>query len=326
MAMAAVIERRVLRFYGVKEAEVRQAAERLAGRCGLSRVDIQSCGAETLLALAAPAPALRRAEGMLRRSFGAGLYGTGAETLADCTARALAAKDRLLACADTLALELLAPRLEGRPGIDRIFDFGAGSCADPAAAAAIEAQARRCKGGREGGPAWDELCRLRAALHVTRSDLAAGALALPEGTLVLAAGRKGCWAYLAAPGDNAALRLLDLLRRAAAGSAQAEGVRFVLHGEDLEPRAGAMPAREQPAAPSEAAMTALLAGEGAPPAPLPRRSRWPARLALVLLVLLAAGLAAAFQATGGDLAALPDVLRSFSGAPQLPAPSGAALI
>lgn len=141
--MAAAKESRVLRFFGVEGAEVRRAAEGLTGRCGLEEVACRSQGRETLLALAAPPPALRKAEGLLRRQFGAGLYGAGGDTLADCTAQALVGRDRLLACADPEALALLASRLEGRPGISRVFDFGAGSCLDAALMAKVDARVSR---------------------------------------------------------------------------------------------------------------------------------------------------------------------------------------
>ena len=324
--MAAASESRVLRFFGVEEAEVRQAASRLTGRCGLTGIETRAQGAETLLALTAPPAGLRKAEALLGRAFRAGLYGTGSETLAACTARALTGHDRLLACADTLALDLLAPRLEGQPGIDACFDFGAGSCADPDALARIEAGARRCRGGGPAEPVWDELCRLRAALKVTRADFATGAIPLPDGTLAALAGRRGCWLCRVPAGDNPALWLLDMIRRAAAGSAQAAQVSFTLHGE--RPTLSAV----HPPLQLPAALEAALASgqeEDVPltaAAMLPRRSRWPARLAFVLVVLAAVGLAAAFRLTDGDLAALPEVLRSLPGGPGVPAHSGATLL
>lgn len=326
--MAAASESRVLRFFGVEEAQVRQAASGLAGRCSLARIETRAQGAETLLALTAPPSALRKAEGLLARTFPGGLYGAGGDTLAQCAARALVQRDRLLACADTLALDLLAPRLEGQAGVDACFDFGAGSCADPAALARIEAGARRCQGPGPSEPVWDELCRLRAALRVTHADFVAGAIPLPEGTLTAVAGRRGSWLYRVPAGDNPALWLLDLVRRAALGCPQAPGVSFTLHG-DRPALAADRPALQLPAAaPSAAALEAALAArpEQEPAATLPHRSRWPARLAFLLLVLVAVGLAAAFRLTGGDLAALPEVLRSLPEGPGMPAHSGATLL
>ena len=326
--MAAASESRVLRFFGVEEAQVRQAASGLAGRCSLARIEMRVQGAETLLALTAPPSALRKAEGLLARTFPGGLYGAGSDTLARCAARALVQRDRLLACADTLALDLLAPRLEGQAGVDACFDFGAGSCADPAALARIEAGARRCQGPGPSEPVWDELCRLRAALRVTHADFVAGAIPLPEGTLTAVAGRRGSWLYRVPAGDNPALWLLDLVRRAALGCPQAPGVSFTLHG-DRPALAADRPALQLPAAaPSAAALEAALAArpEQEPAAALPHRSRWPVRLAFLLLVLAAVGLAAAFRLTGGDLAALPEVLRSLPEGPGMPAHSGATLL
>ena len=73
--MAAANENRVLRFFGEEEGRVRQAAQDLAGRCGLAGVATRAQGPETLLALTAPPAALRKAEALLGRSFRAGLYG-----------------------------------------------------------------------------------------------------------------------------------------------------------------------------------------------------------------------------------------------------------
>ena len=73
--MDAANESRVLRFFGVQESEVCRTASGLAGRYGLTQVESRSRGAETLLALTAPEAALHKAEGRLRRTFRAGLYG-----------------------------------------------------------------------------------------------------------------------------------------------------------------------------------------------------------------------------------------------------------
>lgn len=305
--MDAANESWVLRFFGVQEAEVCRTASGLAGRYGLTQVESRSQGAETLLALTAPAQALHKAEERLRRTFRAGLYGMGEQTLADCTAQALVKNDRLLACGDPLALDLLAPRLEGRAGIDQVFDFGAGSCKDPDTCARIEALVAQKAKGRADNPADNLLRRLRAVLRVTRADLAAGALEAEGRTLVAVAGRKGSWLYLAGPSDNPALWLLDLIRRAADGSPQAPEVRFVRRGRKAGLRVDPAQAGEEPVLPAA-------------------RRRWPVRLALVLGVVALAGLAAALRFTDGNLAALPGMVQSMLEGSQLPAHSGAALL
>lgn len=283
--MAAANESRVLRFFGVEPAEVEQAAAGLAGRCGLAHVESRAQGAETLLALTAPPRALHRAGERLRRAFAGGLYGAGGDTLADCTAQALVGRDRLLACADPEALALLASRLEGRPGISRVFDFGAGSCLDAALMAKVDARVSRAPAQ---DPLADKLCRMQAAVHLTHADLMAGVLARDGDTLVLLARRKGCWVCSVPPEGSPALWLLDMIRRAAKRLPQAKGVRYC--------RAG----RAHGAA-----------------------RRWRTRLLLALLLAAAVGLVLALQATGGDLSALPQLLRSLAGASQPPAHSGA---
>ena len=186
--MAAANESRVLRFFGVEPAEVEQAAAGLAGRCGLAHVESRAQGAETLLALTAPPRALHRAGERLRRAFAGGLYGAGGDTLADCTAQALVGRDRLLACADPEALALLASRLEGRPGISRVFDFGAGSCLDAALMAKVDARVSRAPAQ---DPLTDKLCRMQAAVHLTHADLVAGVLARDGGSRVPLPGAEG---------------------------------------------------------------------------------------------------------------------------------------
>ena len=119
-------------------------------------------------------------------------------------------------------------------------------------------------------------------------SLVAGVLARDGDTLVLLARRKGCWVCSVPPEGSPALWLLDMIRRAAKRLPQAKGVRYC--------RAG----RAHGAA-----------------------RRWRTRLLLALLLAAAVGLVLALQATGGDLSALPQLLRSLAGASQPPAHSGA---
>ena len=283
--MAAANESRVLRFFGVEPAEVEQAAAGLAGRCGLAHVESRAQGAETLLALTAPPRALHRAVERRPRASAVGLYAAVGDSRAGGAAQALVGRDRLLACADPEALALLASRLEGRPGISRVFDFGAGSCLDAALMAKVDARVSRAPAQ---DPLADKLCRMQAAVHLTHADLVAGVLARDGDTLVLLARRKGCWVCSVPPEGSPALWLLDMIRRAAKRLPQAKGVRYC--------RAG----RAHGAA-----------------------RRWRTRLLLALLLAAAVGLVLALQATGGDLSALPQLLRSLAGASQPPAHSGA---
>ena len=208
----------------------------------------------------------------------------------------------------TLALELLSPRLEGREGADRVFDFGAGSCNDPDTCARMDALAARGRKKQPEDPVRNHLRRLRAALRVTRADLAAGALSWEGRTLVAVAGKKGSWLYWASPEDNPALWMLDIIRRAADGSPQAPEVCLIRRGRRI-PQKVCLP------------QTGTLQEQ-----PVSAARRWPARLALMLAVAVLIGLAAALRFTDGNLTALPGLVQEMLEGNQLPAHSGAALL
>lgn len=267
---------RVLRLFGADTAAVRRLLQCEPG----VEAQCASRGAETLAALrAADEPSLARAEKALRTAFPNDLYGSGEEGLAAAAVAALEANERLLACADSAALALLEPRLEAVEGAARVFDFGAMSCADEAAKAKIERQAARK--ATEKSPAAQALARVQATVRVVGAELAAGCLTQKDGTLLFVGTQKGCYVRTAAPNENAALWLLDMVRRAAAGLEPAAGTRWQRYGAKL-----------------------CLSGPDAP-----HKKGHALRALLLCLVLLAlVCLAGAWYFTGGNFAALPRLL------------------
>lgn len=311
---------RVLRLFGAQAQEVRQAAAafpqewRLTAQC-------MSRGGETLVALRAAGPQnLDKGERSLRACFPNDLYGEGETDLAAATVQALEANDRLLVCSDPAAGALAEARLEAVEGAEKVFDFGSQSYTHPKNGPKIEELARR-SADKNGGA----LARVQAAVRVVGADLSAGCVEQEDRVLLLVGDRKGCWVRAVRPEDNPGLWLLDMVRRAACRLEQAEGARWQRYGAPVdgealplppleppvsappepepepEPKAEGEPWTVQPSAPVE---------EAAPPAAeavRPRR-RIAGRLLAAVLLLALAGLGAAWYFTGGNLAALPELL------------------
>lgn len=290
----------VLRLFGARAEAVRHAAD-------LPEVDARCAarGGETLLALRAATPeALARAKTALHRRFAAALYGEGAEGLAHAAVQALETHERLLACADEAAAALLTPRLEPVEGAARVFDFGALSCASPEVAPRLAEAARGA-----GNAAQQALARVQAAARLVGAELAAGCLPQDEAVLLLVGTRSGCWLRCVCAAEAPGLWLLDMVRRAACGAKQAPGTRWLRWRAARRVLAADLPPAVVFAPPEEAAPSAVPSPAPAaapPPAPAKRRRRR-ALPALLLLAGLAA-FAAAWQFTGGNLAALPEAL------------------
>ena len=290
----------MLRLFGVPSTAVGTAVEKFPPQWKAA-AQWKSRGAETLVAVQAQSPSgLKKAAQALRQTFSADLYGAGQTTLPAAVVDALEGHDKLLICADAAAGTLLEARLETVPGAEKVFDFGALSYAHPKTAQQItrRAAARLPKGCAD--PVRQTLARAQAARRVVGADLAA---ACTEGetavTLVLSS-KKGCWLRTVPAGEQPALWLLDMIRRAAMGKPQAEGTGF-------------LPARR-------------AAKKNALPGPEPRRH--PLRRVCIgvgVLVLAAAiCIAGAWVYTDGNFYALPQQLRTLL-AEHVPRP-GATLV
>ena len=291
----------VLRLFGAPLWTVQQAAQQadIAARC-------RGRGAEVLAALQAETPArLEKARKALNGRFAAELYGEGEMTLVHAAVQALETHRRLLVCCDADAGTLLEARLETVPGAEKVFDFGALSYADAKIREKLSARTCRVK----GGPIPAKLARVQAAQRFVGADLAAGCVERAEDTVLFLGSRRGCWVRTVANTDAPALWLLDMIRRAACGLPQVPGTSWQ-HYRDPVPEAVSAP----PAAQAEAR-----------PAPPKKKRRWLRRVLLLLVALALAALAAGWWFTGGDLTALPQLLRETLHADRLPH-SGAKLL
>lgn len=282
----------MLRLYGAPQGRLAAAVALFAPQWR-AEAQWKSRGAETLLAVHADTPTgLKKAAQSLRSSFGADVYGAGDTSLAAAAVQALEAHDRLLACGDAAAGALLESRLEKVPGAEKVYDFGTMSYADAKVGPQIEKRVRAKLGG-EG----DKPDPVRLALARRRRPAALWEQSwpwpVPSGKatmwLVLST-KKGCWLRTVPAADNPGLWLLDMVRRAAAGLPQAEGTGFLPAGQVKQ---SDPPGRSQSKDPTP-------------------KKKHPLRVLLAVLVILAlAAFGVAWYLTDGDLAALPQRLKTL---------------
>jgi hypothetical protein len=331
----------VLRLFGAPPGAVRRAVAALPGECRV-RARALTRGGETLLVLEADSDErLRLAAQQLRASLAEAAYGQGEQTLSAAAVEALVQRELLLVCADAATGALLEPRIEALDGAERVFDFGAQSYLHPKHAARIAAAGRKWaertlpeQDNENEAAARQAVGRLQMARRLTEADLAAAAVPLGQGTLLLLGRKKGLWLRVVPPSEaqNPALWLLDMIRRAAAGLEQAEGTRWARYGEPLGLQeaiacapvqtdndeaqlAGQAPDSAQAETPwaverGEPAQVPLSSSAdpqaepvAASPKPKQKGRRRLARLVLLLL-LLAAAACAVWQYTGGSWEAL----------------------
>ena len=270
----------MLRLFGADPAALAEAVGKFNAQWNAT-AEWRSRGHETLLALHANDPdGLKKAAQALRDRFPAELYGEGDTTLAAAVVNTLERCDRLLVCSDAVAGALLDSRLENVPGAEKVFDFGALSYAHPQTGTQIEKRARarlHLSPTEEPDPLRFALARAQATRKIVGAELSAGCAERESDKVLILSTRKGCWLRTVPEADNPGLWLLDMIRRAAAGLPQAEGTGF------------------------------LPAGRSAPAQP-EKQQKKPRLGRVLLVVLLLAGLGAAWYLTGGDLTSLPQHL------------------
>ena len=266
----------MLRLYGAPQGRLAAAVALFAPQWR-AEAQWKSRGAETLLAVHADTPTgLKKAAQSLRSSFGADVYGAGDTSLA------------------AAAVQALEARLEKVPGAEKVYDFGTMSYADAKTGPQIEKRARAKLGG-EGDkpePVRLALARAQAARRIVGTELAVACAERESDHVLVLSAKKGCWLRTVPAADNAALWLLDMIRRAAAGLPQAEGTGFLPAGQAAQNHAE----------------TPLQGGAK----PRTQKKKHPLRVLLAVLLLLAlAALGCGWYLTGGDLAALPERLKAL---------------
>lgn len=282
----------VLRLYGAPQGRLAAAVALFAPQWR-AEAQWKSRGAETLLAVHADTPTgLKKAAQSLRSSFGADVYGAGDTSLAAAAVQALESHDRLLACGDAAAGALLESRLEKVPGAEKVYDFGTMSYADAKVGPQIEKRARAKLGGEgdKPDPVRLALARAQAARRIVGTELAVACAERESDHVLVLCTKKGCWLRTVPAADNPGLWLLDMVRRAAAGLPQAEGTGFLPAGQAKQ---SDPPGRSQSKDPTP-------------------KKKHPLRVLLAVLVILAlAAFGVAWYLTGGDLAALPQRLKTL---------------
>lgn len=285
----------VVRTFGASAEQLQQICADLA-RNGLT-VRRRSKGAETLLALQAEtASALQKAVQSTHKILDAAVYGDGNTALAQATVQVLEQHHCLLAGADPVAGALLEPRLETVPGAQAVFDFGAVSYAEERTAEQIDRKAHRR--AKRPGELELALARVWAARRLTETNLTVGCVDRGERLTILVGNAKGCWMRTLRREETPALWLLDMIRRAACGAAQAEGTLWHCWKDPVPEQAMLLPEE----------MTS------APPLQKPRRHHWAGTVLLVVLLLASLLLSAAWYYTGGHLTELPQLLQNENSA------------
>ena len=156
--------------------------------------------------------------------------------------------------------------------------------------ALVRARAKLGGEGDKPDPVRLALARAQAARRVVGTELAVACAERESDHVLVLSTKKGCWLRTVPAADNPGLWLLDMVRRAAAGLPQAEGTGFLPAGQTKQ---SDPPGRSQSKDPTPT-------------------KKHPLRVLLAVVLLLAlAAFGVAWYLTGGDLAALPQRLKTL---------------
>lgn len=233
---------RVLRFFAA-DAAARQKALAPFVEGGKITVEEMHRHGETLILLTAlqdsPAAAnqmLDNCQENLTLACGGALYAAGDVTLFGACVEAMRQTNSLFAAADTDACHVLNVRLDKTEAARSVYDFGAQSCDHSRRSRRIRAAAQGAETAMQAAA-----LRIRMTCRLTEADWAVACFVADKQRALAVGCEKGCWVYRLAADEVPSLWLADMLRRAALGLPQAEGVCWI----DAEPQNGEQPAPEQ---------------------------------------------------------------------------------
>lgn len=185
-------------------------------------VQITSCAEST----AAATVILDHCQDRVAQACGAALYGVGEWNLYRVLVEIMLRKNMLFVPADERVRSMWERPLSNVENAGAVYDFGGCSCADAKSGKKIEQAAKK-----EAFPLAAAQARITTACRVTQADWAAACFETDgEPMTVLVGNEKGCWAYTLKEGQRPVLWITDILRRAALGYRQADGVLWIKAG------------------------------------------------------------------------------------------------
>ncbi|MCI2046634.1 MAG: hypothetical protein LKJ90_02820 [Faecalibacterium sp.] len=234
---------RILRFFGSDDADRTQTLRQLTEDGKVTFREMRK-GSEVLVALQCEqgknsTKLLDHCQEKLQQVCSPAMYATNEVTLAQAAVDVLQLRDKLFVAADAETSALLESRLEKLPAARGIFDFGQQSYSHPRFAEKIE-QA----GAAMEKPVLAAQSRVREAFRLSGADFAISCVSAEVGSVILLGGKKGFWQRTVPQGENSALWMLDMLRRAALDKPQASGTSWQSY--NVAQRGPAMPQSKGP--------------------------------------------------------------------------------
>lgn len=299
---------RVLRLFGADKAALKPL---LAGAQNNNNIQVQCMeqGGEMLILLEAATRSgnatmavLGGWQEQIEKICGDALYGTGDTTLTGAMLDAFASQSKLFVCLDAQTSALAEQKLGGVKGFDAVYDFGAHSHAHPKIGRKIVAGSSFAKKYPDQ-TAQQVAGMMKVAYHYSGADCVLAIVPFSDAShLVMVGDKQGYWVRRLPAGENTMLWAVDMLRRAALGTAQARGSIRVAYGAKLPEFAVAESIADKPAdfiAPAQETYDA-------PPPPQPaEKAGVGVFLSFMLVVFIALGvIAALYWYTGGDIASL----------------------
>jgi hypothetical protein len=225
---------RVLRFFASDDADRAAALKEMTADGSISYEEMRK-GSEVLVALECrqggrSAALLDRCQEKLQQRCSPAMYATNEVTLAQAAVKVLEVQDKLFVAADAETSELLEGRIENIEGVHAVFDFGQQSYRHPRFAEKIE------EGGALGrANSGDALLaaqgRVKEAFRLSGADFAVSCVPVGgQEHVILLGSKRGFWQRRISSQENAALWMLDMLRRAAMDKPQASGTSWQSYG------------------------------------------------------------------------------------------------